>query len=75
MQNNIKDGIQISMICELIGSSFQNDELDVKYNKKINTFTPYIFEYIAYGGFSNYNTSRMKMSKYTLCLLCTLSVK
>jgi hypothetical protein len=66
MQNNIKDGIQISMICELIGSSFQNDELDVKYNKKINTFTPYIFEYIAYGGFSNYNTSRMKMSKYTL---------
>ena len=66
MNSIIKSAAYTSIICELIGSSFKTDELDLKYDKKINTFTPYIFEFIAYGGYSNYDTNRMKISKYTL---------
>jgi hypothetical protein len=62
----MEDARYSSMICELIGSSFVNDDLDSKFDKKINTFTPYVFEFIAFGGITNYNVSRMKTSKYTI---------
>jgi hypothetical protein len=66
IQKIISNGAIASMVCELIGSSFKSEEFDSKYDKKVNTFTPYIFEFIAFGGITNYDTLRMKISKYTI---------